>query len=191
MTDNEDLEALWKDAFAAYEKETDRKLSHDAVLRRLRSTDDLLEQIESEGRAFQDWRNKHRRLWSSLSAFLAPVAAIGGIALGAASNFPPAAAVLGSVLYLVRVSVPPLQWRSADIVQSCEQVVSAYDWVEQIFAELQEFSDRLTQYTKSEMDPALRKKVTAILTLYDLPCHFSGGCATDIYLAFFESLAGQ
>jgi hypothetical protein len=116
MTDNEDLEALWKDAFAAYEKETDRKLSHDAVLRRLRSTDDLLEQIESEGRAFQDWRNKHRKLWSSLSAFLAPVGAISGIALGAVSNFPPAAAVLGSVLYLVKVRLPQLQCCSADLI---------------------------------------------------------------------------
>jgi hypothetical protein len=44
-------------------------------------------------------------------------------------------------------------------------VSNAYDWVEQIFAELQEFSDRLTQYAKSEMDAILRKKVVAILTL--------------------------
>jgi hypothetical protein len=52
-----------------------------------------------------------------------------------------------------------------NFVQSCEQVSNAYDWVEQIFAELQEFSDRLTQYAKSEMDAILRKKVVAILTL--------------------------
>jgi fungal STAND N-terminal Goodbye domain len=103
MTDSEDLEALWRDAYAAYERETERKLDHDALLRHLKSTDDLLEQIESEGRAFHDWRNKHRKLWSALSAFLAPVTAIGGIALKAVANFPPAAAVLASVLYLIKV----------------------------------------------------------------------------------------
>jgi hypothetical protein len=103
MANDEDIEALWKDAFAAYEKETDRKLNHDALLRGLKSTDDLLEKIESEGRVFHDWRNKHRKLWSSLSAFLAPVTAISGVALGATSNYPPAAAVLGSVLYLIKV----------------------------------------------------------------------------------------
>ena len=106
MPDSEDLELLWKDALAAYEKETDRKLNHDTLLRRLESTNDLLEQIESDGRSFHDWRNKHRKLWSSLSAFLAPITAIGGIALVAASNFPPEAAVLGSILYLIKVRAP-------------------------------------------------------------------------------------
>jgi hypothetical protein len=104
MPDNEDLELLWKDALAAYEEETGRKLNHDPLLRRLESTDDLLKQIESDRQAFHDWRNKHRRLWSSMSAFLAPVTAAGGVALVAVSNFPPAAAVLGSVLYLIKVS---------------------------------------------------------------------------------------
>jgi hypothetical protein len=103
MPDSEDLELLWKDALAAYEKETNRKLNNDALLRRLESTDDLLEQIESDGQVFHDWRNKHRKLWSSLSAFLAPVTAIGGIALAAVSNFPPAAAVLASILYVIKV----------------------------------------------------------------------------------------
>jgi hypothetical protein len=103
MPDSEDLESLWKDALAAYEKETGRKLNHDPLLQRLESTDNLLEQIESEGQAFHDWRNKHRKLWSALSAFLGPVTAVGGVALTAVSNFPPAAAVLGSILYLVKV----------------------------------------------------------------------------------------
>lgn len=109
MTDSEDIEALWKDAFTAYEKETGRKFNHDAVLRRLNSTDDLLQQLESEGRAFHDWRNKHRKLWSCLSAFLTPIAAIGTIGMGAVQNYPGAAAVLGSVLYLILVSAPRLQ----------------------------------------------------------------------------------
>jgi hypothetical protein len=103
MPDSEDLELLWKDVLAAYEKETGRKLNNDPLLRQLESIDDLIERIESDGQAFHDWRNKHRKLWSSLSAFLAPVTAAGGVALVAVSNFPPAAAVLGSVLYLIKV----------------------------------------------------------------------------------------
>ena len=58
-----------------------------------------------------------------------------------------------------------------NFAQSCERVIDAYDWVEQIFAELQEFSDRLTQYAKSEMNAILKKKVTAILTLYEPPAN--------------------
>jgi hypothetical protein len=70
-------------------------------------------------------------------------------------------------------------------------VSNAYDWVEQIFAELQEFSDRLTQYAKSEMDAILRKKVVAILTLYGLSCQSSMDLGADVVLALFVSLAGQ
>jgi hypothetical protein len=62
-------------------------------------------------------------------------------------------------------------------------VSNAYDWVEQIFAELQEFSDRLTQYTKSEMDAILRKKVIAILTLYGLSHLLSTDLDADVVLA--------
>ena len=60
---------------------------------------------------------------------------------------------------------------------------NAYDWVEQIFAELQEFSNRLAQYAKSEMDAILRKKVIAILTLYGLSCQLSTDLDADIVLA--------
>jgi hypothetical protein len=56
---------------------------------------------------------------------------------------------------------------------------------------LQEFSDRLTQYAKSEMDAILRMKVVAILTLYAISCPFSDDSDADVILAFFESLAGQ
>jgi hypothetical protein len=62
-------------------------------------------------------------------------------------------------------------------------VSNAYDWVEQIFAELQEFSDRLTQYAKSEMDAILRKKVIAILTLYGLSYLLSTDLDADMVLA--------
>jgi hypothetical protein len=103
MADVEDIETLWKGAFSAYENETSRNLTHDSVLRQLRSTDDLLKQIEVEGQAFYNWRNKHRKLWSSLSAFLAPVTAVNEIAMGAVSSYPPAAVVLGSILYLIKV----------------------------------------------------------------------------------------
>jgi hypothetical protein len=105
MADAEDFEQLWRDAFDAYEKETDRKLDHDGSLRKLRSVNDLLEQIESEGRVFIDWRNKHRKLWSSLTTFLTPITTISSVAKDALANTPyaPVSVVLGGVLYLVKV----------------------------------------------------------------------------------------
>lgn len=105
MANEEDIQLLWKNAFAAYERETDHKLNREAWLRGLESTDDLIERIETQGLVFRDWRNKHHRLWLTLSRFAAPITALGGIAQQALGSTPwaPATAVLGSVLYLITV----------------------------------------------------------------------------------------
>lgn len=50
-------------------------------------------------------------------------------------------------------------------MQACENVSDAYDWIEQVFTELQEFSERLSIYTESRIDDVLKKKMVAILAL--------------------------
>jgi hypothetical protein len=52
-----------------------------------------------------------------------------------------------------------------NVFQSCEGVTEAYDWIEGVFAELKEFSDRLNKYMTFEIDEALKRKITAVLTL--------------------------
>jgi tetratricopeptide (TPR) repeat protein/GTPase SAR1 family protein len=59
-------------------------------------------------------------------------------------------AVLGAVVHLVK---------------ACEGVSNAYDWIEQLFRELQDFSDRLGQYAQTRLDPVLRRKMIAILAV--------------------------
>ena len=44
-------------------------------------------------------------------------------------------------------------------------MTDAYDWIENVFGELQEFADRLALYTRIELDVPLRKKISAILVL--------------------------
>ncbi|TAQ86604.1 hypothetical protein B7494_g5067 [Chlorociboria aeruginascens] len=151
MASAQSLEVLWQQTFAAYEKDTGRKLNHESVLRTLKTPEDLLKQIESEGQIFLDWRNKHSKLWASLKSLLGPITALGKITrdVAAQSAWAPAPAVLGSVLYLVKM---------------CEQVSKAYDWIEQIFAELQEFSKRLSHYfSHDNIDAGLKAKAVAIL----------------------------
>lgn len=50
-------------------------------------------------------------------------------------------------------------------MQSCENVSNAYDWIEQVFTELQEFSERLDVYAQSHIGAVLQKKIVAILAL--------------------------
>jgi len=61
-------------------------------------------------------------------------------------------AVLGAVVYLLK---------------ACEGVSNAYDWVEQLFRELQDFSERIGLYitTTTTLDAVLRRKIVAILAV--------------------------
>jgi len=106
MAEDEYFKQLWADAFTAYEKETERKLTNDQTIRALKSVDDLLQHIEHQGGSFAGWRNKHSKLWSRLSACLTPATVFGGIARDSLSLTPVAAGapLLGAVLYLITVS---------------------------------------------------------------------------------------
>ncbi|KAF1952492.1 hypothetical protein CC80DRAFT_452308 [Byssothecium circinans] len=146
---------LWKEAFAEYEKDTKRPLSPQLLeaMRGVQSSEDLLRHIEEQGQAFRSFRSKRTKLWGILHNFVSPLAAILQIALTPSSVSDgvgvPSSAVIGACLYLVK---------------SCERVTEAYDWIEQVFNELQEFSDRLNIYTQGSIDTILEKKIVVILS---------------------------
>jgi hypothetical protein len=49
--------------------------------------------------------------------------------------------------------------------QSCERVSEAFDWIEQVFHDMREFSERLEVYARRKIDPLLKKQVVGILAL--------------------------
>jgi hypothetical protein len=49
--------------------------------------------------------------------------------------------------------------------QSCERVSEAFDWIEQVFHDMREFSERLEVYARRKIDPLLEKQVVGILAL--------------------------
>lgn len=149
-----DLDVLWQQALSlspAPEKKG-RSYKPQTAQPQLHSPDDLAAYIESRGAAFKDFRAKHGRLWSTLEKFITPVSAMIGIANTAATiaNVSAAStAVLNAVAFLV---------------QACEGVSSAYDWIEQVFrTEMQGFIDRLAQYTDVKLDHILQRKIVSIM----------------------------
>ena len=114
----------------------------------------MVAQIKASDAEFSTFRHKNERLWSALKVFAAPITAIAKIAItptstldfGAASS-----AVLGAVVHLLK---------------ACDGVSNAYDWVEQLFRELEDFSERLAHYADApQLDPVLRRKIVAILAV--------------------------
>jgi hypothetical protein len=49
--------------------------------------------------------------------------------------------------------------------QSCERVSEVFDWIEQVFHDMREFSERLEVYARRKIDPLLKKQVMGILAL--------------------------
>ncbi|KAK0622754.1 hypothetical protein B0T14DRAFT_564176 [Immersiella caudata] len=151
----EDLGILWQDAVAEYRRDTGHVLSPSAMqpLADIKSIEDVATHIEKSETAFAKFRQKNERLWSALATFVTPISAIANIAITPASVADYgtiSSAVLGAVVHLIKAG---------------EGVSNAYDWIEQLFRELQDFSDRLRQYVQTRLDPVMRRKMVAILAV--------------------------
>lgn len=128
-----------------------RDLKADAVLTYLRTTDDLLEQIEMREQRFQSFREQKARLWAVLRRSMSGVQVLGGLTQNALTltPFSMASPVLGAVLFLVG---------------SAKGVSETYDSITTFLSKLEDFTGRLQEYTRATLDPKLKKKVVDILT---------------------------
>lgn len=128
-----------------------RDLKGDAVLTHLRTTDDLLKQIEVREQEFQGFREKKARLWAVLRRTMNGVEVLGGLTQNALTltPFSMASPVLGAVLFLIG---------------SAKGVSEAYDSITTLLSKLEDFTGRLQEYTRASVDPKLKKKVVDILT---------------------------
>ena len=100
----ETFQEIWDQAFKTYQDQTERKLQSDERLIKLRSSKDLLNEIESSQKAFGSFRNRHGKLWSVLGSCLAPIDLLGHTLQDSLSSAPFAPAVFASVFHLVNVS---------------------------------------------------------------------------------------
>ncbi|KAK6523047.1 hypothetical protein TWF281_002469 [Arthrobotrys megalospora] len=144
---------LWDGAFEAYKKETGRDLRTDERLRKLGSVDDLMDSLDKSSASFTEFRSKRERLRHNFMKVLGPVISITGFLKDIVPGTPGAVAspILAAVSYLVEVG---------------GRVSQAYDYIEGVFSELEEFSGRLEDYIVGGFDKRLEGKITAILTFF-------------------------
>ena len=128
-----------------------RDLKGNPVLTNLKTTDDLLKQIEIREQNFQSFREKKQKLWAVLRRSMMGLEVLGGLTQNALTltPFSMASPILGAVLFLVG---------------SANGVSEAYENISMLLTKLEDFTGRLQEYTKAVIDPKLRKKVVEILT---------------------------
>ncbi|KAJ8115755.1 hypothetical protein ONZ43_g4594 [Nemania bipapillata] len=150
--DDYDLGPFWAEAKRAYELECEHPIDLASGERNPRTVDQLLELIESRGKGFETFRENHGRLWSKLRTFAEPVIAVGELTSEAFSTIDgiggPVSAILKGITHLISAAA---------------LVTSAYDWIETVFSELQNFSDRLRSHIRTTITSAMRRIIIAIL----------------------------
>lgn len=117
------FEQIWNEAFGLYQDETKRNLRNDPILTKLRTTDDLVTQINAREQNFEAFRQKKAKLWSVLRASMSGIEVIGELTQDALTltPFSMASPVLGAVLFLV---------------SSAKGVSNAYDTIVDLLSQL-------------------------------------------------------
>ena len=105
MAEEAEFNHIWAEAFALYQEKTGRDIRIDTTLLLIRTTDDLLDQVDRREKRFDSFRSKRSKLWSVLRSCMKPIELLGALAQGASTltPFAPASTVLGAVLFLIGV----------------------------------------------------------------------------------------
>lgn len=144
----DDPDSILKDAIKCYEADCEHPLN---VKPDLHTPADVARYIEQQGANFANFRGRHESLWSGLKKVIDPIsnnATLINSIIGAVPVAAPVAVVLSSVINLLGTG---------------QRVSNAYDWIESVFKQLDEYSERFTVYCTDDLHPLLRKKMIAIL----------------------------
>jgi hypothetical protein len=150
MSTKQDFDDLWEEARDKYIESTGRTLSEQDLLEQLKSPDDLEKQLEAERNKFASFRAKHGKLTGRLKKAINPFTVLSSAASSAISlsPFAPASIIFGAVVF---------------VVKAADGVSEAYDWIDQLFDKLGDFTIRLDEYCKEGISPHLGTKAVQIL----------------------------
>jgi len=150
MAVNQEFIDLWESAIDKYIESTNRTPYEQTVLKQLKSPEDLEKRLEKDQNKFSSFRAKHSKLTSRLKTAVKPLVALSNVASSALSltHFAPASTIFGAILF---------------VVKAADGVSEAYDWVDQLFDKLRDFTVRLDEYCTAGLSPHLRAKTVQIL----------------------------
>jgi hypothetical protein len=150
MTDVEDISDLWEEALDRYEKLSPKRSRRDQnILLTIKTPEDLDAHITKHEESFKLFRSKHEKLTRRLKACMKPFMALSDMISAAvsASPFAPASTILGAVCF---------------VLKAAEGVSEVYDWIEELFDKLRDFTVRLDEYVQLGFSKGFRNKIIDI-----------------------------
>ena len=148
------IQTIWEDALKDYKSRTKHDLVNDKKMQRwskIQTAKDFWQAVDEIPIESKEDRAKHEKTRDILKACVKPTQAFSSIVTSALSltPFAPAASVFQAGLFLI---------------DACEKVSKAYDCVQELLGQCQQFTQRLETYVKTESKGNFLKKVTAILS---------------------------
>ncbi|KAF5857293.1 hypothetical protein ETB97_005977 [Aspergillus alliaceus] len=150
MATQDDFDDLWAKAVDKYIESTGRTVLEQTLLMRLKSLEELQKRLEQDRDKFTGFRAKYAKFTERAKMVIRPFTALSTVTSSALalSSFAPAPTIFGAVLF---------------VVQAADGVSEAYDWIDQLFDKLGDFTVRLDEYVSVGMGRNLGIKVVHIL----------------------------
>jgi hypothetical protein len=106
MATKQDFKDLWEEALDKYIESTSQTLPKQALLRQLKSPEDLEKQLEMDHDRFTSFRAKHSKLTRRLKKSIKPFTVLSSVAFSAISlsPFAPASTIFGAVVFVVQAA---------------------------------------------------------------------------------------
>lgn len=149
------LSALWRAACDDYAKETGIPIT-DGEFPKLPGPEGLSRQLDAEKDHFQDFRMKKRPLLHTMQLILAPFENWGDLIGGlVAAAFPPASAIMGAMLLLIR---------------GARKVSESFDMITDLFQKLSNFALRLDTYKGIPLNEGMKIIIVKVLVNFLRVC---------------------
>jgi len=156
MSDATKSSEIWRKALCDYRANTNRDLLERMALSNLHTLGDLFAKLDTQENEFKAWLGNKKQLRAVLKASMEPVKALGEVAqvILQGSPYPYAAAIFTATSYLIK---------------SAKGVSEGYASIIELLKRLADFSERLNEYAKYDIDDKLWEKITDILsTMLDI-----------------------
>ncbi|KAH7075083.1 hypothetical protein FB567DRAFT_183203 [Paraphoma chrysanthemicola] len=151
MSSSDDIRQLWEEACDKYEDMLPPRRRRDALLfRDLKQPEDLENHLLEHEKSFKRFRSQNSKLTGRLKACMRPFLVLSDMLSAAvsASPFAPASTILGAVCF---------------VLKAADGVSEIYDWIEELFEKLLDFTVRLELYIAHELPGSLRSKIVGVL----------------------------
>ncbi|CAH0050248.1 unnamed protein product [Clonostachys solani] len=153
MSENVNFDEIWEEAIETYHATTKRTIPEREVFGRICDPEDLRKYLQDHQSQFKSFTSSDEKILNGVNAAIRPF-----MRLSERTSTSHAA----SPLYLAS----PIIGATCFMFQAAGDIAQSYKWIEELFGKLEGYADRLDEYIKGEVSPALKKNIVKVFACF-------------------------